>query len=188
MDHVEEMGLEPPRKIQDVQVVMSETAGKATRGRGRDAWRLEPEGETETPETKVVSNGVEGVRADPGRRERVQAKNSRRQSEAPGEEGEEMKSPKRKIIRVESEETQDHVTEENDMDQEEGEETSFVPSAISVPEKPLSRRDNQRRKNTLTFWQLASVVIKVRNHTQPVYARNVTTSKKGRTTDKVAVA
>ena len=148
MDHVEGMGLEPPRKIQDVQVVMSETAGKATRGRGRDAWRLEPEGETETLETKVVSNGVEGVRADPGRRERVQAKNSRRQSEAPGEEGEEMKSPKRKIIRVESEETQDHVTEENDMDQEEGEETSFVPSATSVPQKPVSRRDNQRSENT----------------------------------------
>ena len=34
MDHVEEMGLESPRKIQDVQVVMSETAGKATRGSG----------------------------------------------------------------------------------------------------------------------------------------------------------
>ena len=26
---------------------------------GEDAWRLEPEGETETLETKVVSNGVE---------------------------------------------------------------------------------------------------------------------------------
>ena len=57
MDHVEEMGLESPRKIQDVQVVMSETAGKATRGSGIDAWRLEPEGETVTLETKVDSNG-----------------------------------------------------------------------------------------------------------------------------------
>ena len=64
------------------------------------------------------------------------------------------------MIRVESEETQDHVTEANDMDQEEGEETSFVPSAISVPEKPLSRRQNQRSENTLSFWQLASVVTK----------------------------
>ena len=45
MDHVEEMSLESPKKIQDVQVVMSETAGNATRGRGEDAWRLEPEGE-----------------------------------------------------------------------------------------------------------------------------------------------
>ena len=77
MDHVEEMGLESPRKIQDVQVVMSETAGKATRGRGEDAWRLEPEGETETLETKVFSNEVGGVHADPngeGRRERRQVK------------------------------------------------------------------------------------------------------------------
>ena len=30
-------------------------------GRGEDAWRLEPEGERETMETKVVSDGVEGV-------------------------------------------------------------------------------------------------------------------------------
>ena len=37
----------------DVQVVMSETAGKATRGRGEDGWRLEPQGETETLETRV---------------------------------------------------------------------------------------------------------------------------------------
>ena len=39
--------------------------------------RLEPKGETETLETKVVSNGVEGVHADPngeGRRERRQSK------------------------------------------------------------------------------------------------------------------
>ena len=82
---------------------MSEIAGKEMRGRGEDAWRLEPEGETDTLETKVVSHEVEG------RHERVQVKNSRRQSEAPGEEGGEIKSPKRKIIRVESEETQDYV-------------------------------------------------------------------------------
>ena len=86
-------------------------------------------------------------------------KNSRRQSEAPGEEGEEIKSAKRKIIRVESEETQDYVREANDMDRQEGEETSFVPSAISFPQKPVSRRDNQRSENTLSFWQLSLVVI-----------------------------
>ena len=51
--------------------------GKATRGRGDDAWRLAAEGETETPETEVVSNGVEGVHVDPdgeGRHERGQVK------------------------------------------------------------------------------------------------------------------
>ena len=46
MDHVEEMSLESPRKMQDEREVMSETSGNATRGRGEDTWRLEPEGET----------------------------------------------------------------------------------------------------------------------------------------------
>ena len=48
VDHVEEVSLESPRKVQDVQEVMSESARCATRGRGEDAWRLEPEGETES--------------------------------------------------------------------------------------------------------------------------------------------
>ena len=61
---------------------------------------------------------------------------------------------------MESEETQDYVREANDMDQEEGEEISFVPSAISVPQKPLFRCDNQCSEKILSFWQLASVVIK----------------------------
>ena len=61
---------------------------------------------------------------------------------------------------MESEETQDYVREANDMDREEGEEICFVPSAISVPRKPLFRCDNQCSEKTLSFWQLASVVIK----------------------------
>ena len=87
-------------------------------------------------------------------------KNFRRQSDAPGEEGEVIKSPKRKIIGVESEETQDYVREANDMDQEEGEEISFETSAICVPQKPSFRGDNQCSEQTFSFWQLASVVIK----------------------------
>ena len=47
VDHVEEMSVESPRTMQDKQEEMSETAVKATRGRGEDAWRLESEGETE---------------------------------------------------------------------------------------------------------------------------------------------
>ena len=65
--------------------------------KGEDGWRLEPERETVMAETIVLWNEVE----------RVQATKSRRESEAPGEEGEAIKSPKRKVIRVESEETQD---------------------------------------------------------------------------------
>ena len=89
-----------------------------------------------------------------------QLKDSRRESEAPGEEGEEVKSPKRKVIRVEFEETQDCVREANDLNQEESEEISIVPSAIGVPQKPSFRCDNHCSEKTLSFWQFASVVIK----------------------------
>ena len=51
------------------------------------------------------------------RHERVQAKSSRRESEAPEKEGEEVKRPKWKVIRVESEETQDSVIEAKDLSQ-----------------------------------------------------------------------
>ena len=64
---------------------------------------------------------------------------------------------RRKVIRVESEETQ---RDANDMDQEEGEEISFEPSAISVAQKPLFRCDNQCSVKTFSFRQLTSVVIK----------------------------
>ena len=83
-------------------------------------WK--PEGETETLETKVVSDGVEGVHVvlnGECHHERVQVKHSRRQSESPGEEGVEIKSPKRNIIQLESEETEDYVREAKDMDLEE---------------------------------------------------------------------
>ena len=87
-------------------------------------------------------------------------KNHRSQSGVPGEEGEEIKSPKRKTVRVESEETQVYAREAKDTDQEEAEELSFSPSAISVPRKPKFRCDNQCSEKTLSFWQLASVVKK----------------------------
>ena len=108
---------ESPRKMQDEQEV-SETSWNATKEKEEDGWRLEPEGETETLKTKVLWNGVECIPGYPdgeGRHERVQVKSSRRESEAPGEEGEEVKSPKRKVIRVESEETQDYVRDANDL-------------------------------------------------------------------------
>ena len=88
-----------------------------------------------------------------------------------------LRVQKREVIRVESEETQHNVREAMDLSQEEAEEISFVPSAISVPQKPLFRCDNRCSENPLSFWQFSSVVIKrVRNHTRPTYASNVTTS------------
>ena len=61
----------------------------------------------------------EGVSVNPdgeGRHERVQAKSSRTESETPGEEGQEVKSPRRKVIRVESEETHDYLRESNGLE------------------------------------------------------------------------
>ena len=43
---------------------------------------------------------------------------------------------------------------------EEVDELSVVPSAISVPQKMIFRCDNQCGEKTLSFWQLASVVIR----------------------------
>ena len=167
VDHVEEMSLESARKMQDEQEVMSETPGNSTRGRGEDAWRLR--------KPKFFWNRVEGVPGYPdgeGHHEREQVKSSRRESEAPGEEGDEVKSPKRKVIQVESVEAHDCVKEANDMNQEKAEEKSFVPSAISVPQRPSFRCDNPCSEKTLTLWQFASVG----NRARPSYASNATTS------------
>ena len=57
---------------------------------------------------------------------------------------------------------------------QEAEEISFVPSAISVPPKPLFRCDNRRSEKTVSFWQFASVVIK---EDEESYATNVCHSK-----------
>ena len=50
------------------------------------------------------------------------------------------------------------MREAKDTDQEDAEGLSFAPSAISVPQKPMFRCDNQCSAMTLSFWQLASVV------------------------------
>ena len=78
---------------------------------------------------------------------------------APREDGAEVQSPKRKVIRVESEETQDYVRESLNLSLEEAEEISSVPSAISVPPKPVFRCDNRCSDKALGFWQFASVVV-----------------------------
>ena len=53
---------------------------------------------------------------------------------------EEIRSQKRKVIRVESEATQDYVKEGRSTEKEE-EERAFVSSAVSVPLEPLFRCD-----------------------------------------------
>ena len=92
------------------------------------------------------------------RRERVEAKLSRRGREMLNE-GEEIRTPRRKVILVESEETQGNMGEGTSSEFEEEKERTFIPSAVSVPLKPLCRCDEQCNEKTLSFWQLASVVL-----------------------------
>ena len=138
--------------------VSAERAGNDKRKR-----RVEPEGETEMPEVKVVSEG----------NRKVPEGNARRQE---FEEVEEVKSPKTTVIRVESEETQDYLKEARNVSHEEREEISYVPSAISVPQKHLFRCDNHCNEKAFSFWQFASVVKKEgrRSHTRQMYARSAT--------------
>ena len=65
-------------------------------------WRLELEGGVEVPEIIIVSDAVEGIFAEldgESRHEHVEAQLSRRGREVFNE-GEEIRSPKRKVIRV----------------------------------------------------------------------------------------
>ena len=90
----------------------------------------------------IVSDAVESTNVDldgKNRREQEKERYFRREREALGKSGEESKSLKRKMIRVESKETQDYVREAKSAEQEEVEERIFVPSATSVPQKPLFR-------------------------------------------------
>ena len=73
-------------------------------------WSLEPEGEAEVLDIIIVSDAVEGTPVAKAVREQVAAELSRRGREMLNED-EEIKSPKRNVIRVESEETHDYVKE-----------------------------------------------------------------------------
>ena len=60
---------------------------------------------------------------------------------------------------MEPEETQDYVRDAMDLSQQEAEERNFVPSTISVPQKPWFWCDNRCSETTLSFRQFASVVV-----------------------------
>ena len=92
---------------------------------------------------------------------------------------------------MESEETQDYVREAKSTAYEEEEERIFVPSAVSVPQKPLFRCENQCSEKTLSYWQLASVVVSEGDEAWTTNLSNVfqqtLAGKRRRTTDKCAV-
>ena len=55
------------------------------------------------------------------------------------QESAEFQSPKRKVIRAESEETRDYVCETLAIGHEGADEIAFVPSALSEPRRPIYR-------------------------------------------------
>ena len=71
----------------------------------------------------------------------------------------EVQSANRKVIRLESEETQDHVRGTLAISQEEAEKMGFVPSALGEPRGPIYWCDNQRSDKALRYMQIASMVI-----------------------------
>ena len=167
-------------KMQDKETTSEASWTAVTKGKEKEVWRLEPEGQAETPE--VPWNGAEGVSVNPegeSRHGQVRAEITRKEREtqtkmvekvkekALGEEGAGTQSPKRKVIWVECEETQDYVRNSLNLSRDEAEEISFVPSAISIPRRIMFWCDNRCRDKAFRFGQFASVVIHdgVESHT-----------------------
>ena len=70
-----------------------------------------------------------------------------------------VRSPKRKVIRVESEETLDLVRETLGISQEEAEEMGFVPRALGEPRGPIYWCDNRCSEKAMRYCQIAAMVI-----------------------------
>ena len=73
----------------------------------------------------------------------------------------EVQGPKRRVIRVESEETQDYARERlahEEISQEDADEIGFVPSALSEPRGAFYWCDNRCSDEALRYLQIASVV------------------------------
>ena len=76
-----------------------------------------------------------------------------------GEGGAEGHNPKRKVNCIESEETQDYVSQSSGLNVEEEEEVSWVPSAIGIAQRPICKCDNHCSDKALGYWQFAVVFV-----------------------------
>ena len=85
--------------------------------------------------------------------------------DVPQEESVDIQSPKRKVVRVESAKTQDHVRETLAIRQEEAEDVCFVPSAPSEPRGPTYWCDSRCSEKAIRYWQIASMVVQERGET-----------------------
>ena len=65
---------------------------------------------------------------------------------------------KKTVLRVESEETQDHVRETLAIGQGEAEDIGFVPSARGEPRGPVYWCDNRCSEKAIRYWQIASII------------------------------
>ena len=70
--------------------------------------------------------------------------------EVPQEARVEVPSPKSKVIRVESEATQDYVRETLALSQEEAEELGFVPNSLSEPRGAIYWCDNRHSEKAIS--------------------------------------
>ena len=76
---------------------------------------------------------------------------------------------------MKSAETEEHVSGLEELGQEEIEELSFVPSAVSEPRWVLHMCDNKCREEGFKCFQLAAMSQKEEQLTRTTCARNVTT-------------
>ena len=103
---MEEVSSESSKKMKDMDEITSEASWTAgTKEKEKEVWSLEPEGEAE----KMA------------RKERENQTKSEKEANQDASQGAEVQSPKRKVIRVKSEETQDHVRDSLNLSQEEAE-------------------------------------------------------------------
>ena len=146
-------------KAQDVDEAKSEPSWTAlAKEKERDWWSIDLEGEMEELEVSGPWSGTEGGSVDPlgkmghrSARTKISIEENEKTKEAemavdeavPQEASVAIQSPKRKVIRVESEETQDYVCETLAISQEEAEELGFVLSALSEPRGPTHWCDNR---------------------------------------------
>ena len=99
---MEEVCSESLRKMKDMEETTSEASWTAvTIGKEKEVRRLEPEGGAEKPQTVGQWSGVKGVSVNP-EGENQTTMEEEVNGKAPLDEGAEVQSPKRKVIRVES--------------------------------------------------------------------------------------
>ena len=112
---------------------------------GTEGGSVDPKGEM----------GYQPPRLKAAREEREKLKEAEMEmdGEMPQEESSESQISKRKVIRAESEETQDYVRETLAISQEEAEESAFVPSAFSEPRGPIYFCDNRCNEKAVRYWQ-----------------------------------